>query len=150
MKAGRRSIRAIVLLMLLTSCEKNIRYSAFDGFWQVCSVEDKRTGTVTNPEGRLYISFECELVKLSYLTEGHNTGFLGYEYIGSYVLQGDSLQFSTFYIYHYTNPDETIEAPAHHLEAFGIYSQPASFALTMTKKEMTLDNATTQLKLRKY
>ena len=150
MKVRQHSILAIVLLLELTSCEKNVRYSDFDGFWQVCTVENKTMGTVTNPEGRLYISFECELAKLSYITEDHNTGFLGYEYIGSYVHEGDSLRFSTFYTYHYTNPDEPIEAPTHHLEAFGIDSQPVSFALTMTKKEMTLNNATTQLKLRKY
>ena len=59
--------------------------------------------TTFDPEGRLYISFECELAKLSYFTEDHNTGFVGFEYIGSYVQQGDSLHFSPFYPYHYTN-----------------------------------------------
>ena len=138
------------LILLFASCEKNARYSPFDGFWQVTSVDDKATGTTTSPEGRLYISFDCELAKLSYLTEDHNTGFLGYEYIGSFVQQGDSLRFSTFYVYHYTNPQETTPAPAEHLAAFGIHSQPASFALRMTKKDMTLENEDTRLTLRKY
>jgi len=145
-----RIILLLSLFLLLASCEKNVRYSVFDGFWQVCSVEDKATGTVTNPEGRLYISFDCELVKLSYLTEDHNTGFLGYEYIGSFVQQGDSLRFSTFYVYHYTNPQETTPSPAEHLSAFGIYAQPVSFALRMTKREMTLENESSCLRLRKY
>ena len=145
-----RIILLLPLILLLASCEKNMRYSAFDGFWQICSVENKAAGTVTNPEGRLYISFDCELAKLSYLTEDHNTGFLGYEYIGSFVQQGDSLRFSTFYVYHYTNPQETTPAPAEHLSAFGIYAQPVSFALRITKKEMTLENESTRLKLRKY
>lgn len=145
-----RAFAIVLSLSLLSSCEKNIRYSAFDGFWQVCSVEDKATGTITDPEGRLYISFECELAKLSYFTEDHNTGFLGFEYIGSYVQQGDSLHFSPFYTYHYTNPDETVEAPAAHLSAFGIHAQPASFAIRMTRSNMTLDNAETRLTLRKY
>ena len=127
-----------------------MRYSALDGFWQVTSVEDKATGTATNPGGRLYISFDCELAKLSYLTDDHNTGFLGFEYIGSFTQQGDSFRFSTFYVYHYTNPQETTPAPADHLRAFGIHAQPVSFALRMTRSDMTLDNAETRLTLRKY
>ncbi|MBR4336702.1 MAG: lipocalin-like domain-containing protein [Bacteroidaceae bacterium] len=146
----KRSIPLLLLLLLTASCEKNMRYSALDGFWQVTSVEDKATGTATNPGGRLYISFDCELAKLSYLTDDHNTGFLGFEYIGSFTQQGDSLRFSTFYVYHYTNPQETTPAPADHLRAFGIHAQPVSFALRMTRSDMTLDNAETRLTLRKY
>ena len=142
----RRLITLLLLALCAASCEKNIRYSPFDGFWQVTSVEDKTTGTVSNPEGRLYISFECELAKLSYLPEDRNTGFLGYEYVGSYIHRNDSLLFSPFYKYR----EETTEAPAHHLSAFGIHKQPASFALTMTKKRMTLENTSSRLTLRKY
>ena len=140
----------ILNFSFLISCTDNVRYSALDGFWQVTSVEDKATGTATSPEGRLYISFDCELAKLSYLTADHNTGFLGFEYIGSFVQQGDSLRFSTFYVYHYTNPQETTPAPADHLEAFGIHAQLATFALRMTKRDMTLENKETRLRLRKY
>ena len=146
----RISRAAVIFSLVFFACEKNVRYSAFDGFWQVMSVEDRVTALTTDPLGRLYISFECELAKLSYFTEDHNTGFVGFEYIGAFTLDGDSLRFTSFHPYRYTNPDETGDAPSAHLAAFGIHRQPAAFALSMTRTTMTLTNTDARLTLRKY
>ena len=130
-----------LLVLFLTSCEQNPRYSDLDGFWQVRSVEDKASGITGDAKGRLYISFECDLVKLTFYPEVRNKGSLGHEYISSYTVQDGILSFGTFYKYSYNIAKTEKElAPIQEVSAFGIYHQPDAFHLSISKKTMILEN----------
>lgn len=144
-------LRASLLLMLLTlilcSCEENCRFDALDGFWRVDTIEDKATATVTQGQARLFVSFDYELVKLSWLPADRTTGFLGYEYIASCKKDADRLTFGIFYKYR----QETILAPAENLASFGIpQGESTTFTYTITQGQLTLDSPTTRLTLTKY
>lgn len=137
--------------LFLASCEQNPRYSPLDGFWQVTTVENKSLQTISDAEGRFYMSFECELVKLTYYPAVHNKGTLGHEYVSSFTLQDGVLALGTFYKYSYDiSKTEKELAPANEMASFGIYEQPASFRLSMEKRTMTLENDEARIILRKY
>lgn len=137
---------ATVALCIL-SCEKNYRYSPFDGFWRVDEVTDLTTGTTTEGQARLFMSFEYQFVKLSWLPENRTPGFLGYEYIASCKENDGSIDMGVFYKYR----EEDTLAPADKLASFGIpYGEPSSFSYTFNKDKLTLENKFTMIVLTKY
>lgn len=139
----------LVFMLFMTSCEKNCRYSALDGFWRVDEVTDFTTGITTEGNARLFMSFEYQFVKLSWLPADRTPGFLGYEYIASCSEDNGTLSFGTFYKYR----EESTPAPADKLTSFGIpYDTPTTFTLTYTNsgRQLTLTNSTTQITLTKY
>ena len=144
-------IICLLTAMLFASCEQNPRYSRLDGIWQVLTVEDKLAGTTAHAEGRLYISFEYELVKLTFYPEVRNEGTLGHEYVSYHSLQDNTLSLGTFYKYSYNiNKTEKEPAPQEEMSAFGIRQQPAAFGITVKGESMTLENDEARLTLRRY
>lgn len=144
-------IISLLTAMLFASCEQNPRYSQLDGIWQVLTVEDKLAETTADAEGRLYISFEYELVKLTFYPEVRNEGTLGHEYVSYYSLQDNTLSMGTFYKYSYNiSKTEKELAPPEEMSAFGIRQQPAAFGMTIEGQSMTLENGEARLTLRHY
>lgn len=137
-------------MLFMTSCEKNCRYSALDGFWRVDEVTNN--GITNEGNARLFMSFEYQLVKLSWLPADRTPGFLGYEYIASCNEDDGILTLGTFYKYR----EESTPAPADKLNSFGIpYDAPTTFTLTYTYsgRQLTLTNLTnptTRITLTKY
>lgn len=139
-------IVAVVALFTL-SCEKNFRYSTLDGFWRVDEVTDLTTCITAEGNARLFMSFEYQLVKLSWLPENRTPGFLGYEYIASCKENDGNIDIGVFYKYR----EEDTLAPADKLASFGIpYGEPTTFTYTFDKGKLTLENKSTRIVLTKY
>ena len=138
----------VTMVLSLLSCSTNCRYAPLDGFWRVDTVNDITTGTTADGQARLFMSFEYEFVKLSWLPENRTPGFLGYECIASCTVSDDgTVVFGPFYKYR----EEDTLAPADKLASFGIpYGEPTSFTYAIEGSQLTLTNATTQLQLTRY
>lgn len=137
----------LIVAVVALSCEKNCRYSTLDGFWRVDEVTDLTTCITAEGNARLFMSFEYQLVKLSWLPENRTPGFLGYEYIASCKENDGNIDIGVFYKYR----EEDTLAPADKLASFGIpYGEPTTFTYTFDKGKLTLENKSTRIVLTKY
>ena len=137
-----------IILLCHTSCQK---YSYIEnelhGLWQVTSVEDKTTGETTKAQGELYYSFQRNMVIVGYNSPNKPTGLMMTQYISDYLLEGDSIQMNSFFIY----PEYNKKAPLKDLNKFGIHDDYTTFHVEKNKKgRMILESEKARVKLLKY
>ncbi|MBD5330177.1 MAG: lipocalin family protein [Bacteroides sp.] len=56
---------SISVLMSLTGCRKVSHNGKIDGFWQITTIEDTSTGSVSEPSTREYISINLHIMQLT-------------------------------------------------------------------------------------
>ena len=109
---------ALLIIVLISSCESYQIHGDLDGFWQVSSIENKTTGDITYCNGDTYYSFQRELVLVSHVSPEIPTGQTKENYIAYFTCKNDSIYMTDFRIYIDKN---ATPAPLSKLEKFGLY-----------------------------
>lgn len=109
---------ALLIIILISSCESYQIHGDLDGFWQVTSIENKQTGEITHCKGDTYYSFQRELVLISYVSPNIPTGQMKENYIAYFSHENDVITMTDFRIY---IDREGKQAPLSKLERFGLY-----------------------------
>ena len=109
---------ALLIIILISSCESYQIHGDLDGFWQVTSIENKQTGEITHCKGDTYYSFQREMVLISYVSPNIPTGQMKENYIAYFTHENDVITMTDFRIY---IDREGKQAPLSKLEKFGLY-----------------------------
>ncbi|MBO5922075.1 MAG: lipocalin-like domain-containing protein [Bacteroidaceae bacterium] len=109
---------ALLIIILISSCESYQIHGDLDGFWQVTSIENKLTGEITHCKGDTYYSFQREMVLISYVSPNIPTGQMKENYIAYFTHENDVITMTDFRIY---IDREGKQAPLSKLEKFGLY-----------------------------
>ena len=139
---------ALVIIILISSCESYQIHGDLDGFWQVSTIENKETGDIIHCNGDTYYSFQRELVLVSYASPEIPTGQSKENYIAYFTHENDSIYMTDFRIYFDRNGKQ---APLSELEKFGLYELYNSFAVEeLNSSSLVLSSEKTRISLKKY
>ncbi len=139
---------ALLIIVLISSCESYQIHGDLDGFWQVTSIENKQTGEITHCKGDTYYSFQRELVLISYVSSNIPTGQVKENYIAYFSHEQDSIIMTDFRIYIDKNAPQ---APISKLEKFGLYDIYNTFFIEkLNRSSLILNSDKTRIVLTKY
>ena len=139
---------ALVIIILISSCESYQIHGDLDGFWQVSTIENKETGDIIHCNGDTYYSFQRELVLVSYASPEIPTGQSKENYIAYFTHENDSIYMTDFRIYFDRNGKQ---AQLSELEKFGLYELYNSFAVEeLNRSSLVLSSEKTRISLKKY
>jgi hypothetical protein len=139
---------ALVIIILISSCESYQIHGDLDGFWQVSSIENEETGNITYCNGDTYYSFQRELVLVSFASPETPTGLSKENYIAYFTHENDSIYMTDFRIYLDRNGKQ---APLSELEKFGLYELYNTFAVEeLNSSSLVLSSEKTRISLKKY
>ena len=139
---------ALVIIILISSCESYQIHGDLDGFWQVSTIENKETGDITYCNGDTYYSFQRELVLVSFTSPETPTGQSKENYIAYFTHENDSIYMTDFRIYLDRNGKQ---AQLSELEKFGLYELYNSFAVEeLNSSSLVLSSEKTRISLKKY
>ena len=139
---------ALLIIVLISSCESYQIHGDLDGFWQVSTIEKKETGDIIHCNGDTYYSFQRELVLVSYASPEIPTGQSKENYIAYFTHENDSIYMSDFRIYFDRNGKQ---APLSELEKFGLYELYNAFAVEeLNSSSLVLSSEKTRISLKKY
>lgn len=139
---------ALVIIILISSCESYQIHGDLDGFWQVSTIENKETGDITYCNGDTYYSFQRELVLVSFTSPETPTGQSKENYIAYFTHENDSIYMTDFRIYLDRNGKL---APLSELEKFGLYELYNTFAVEeLNRSSLVLSSEKTRISLKKY
>lgn len=132
----------ISIVFILIACDKVPMNGNLDGMWQLMTIEDNTTGSVSNVKNnRLYYSFQLHLVELN-----NNEAFAHFSH------RGDSI---IMYDWCYGNSEgnsvnvKMTDVIA--LNKFGLYELTDSFKVkALTNEKMQLRSRKTTLSFRKF
>ncbi len=139
---------ALLIIVLISSCESYQIHGDLDGFWQVSTIENKETGDIIHCNGDKYYSFQRELVLVSYASPEIPTGQSKENYIAYFTHENDSIYMTDFRIYFDRNGKQ---APLSELEKFGLYELYNAFAVEeLNSSSLVLSSEKTRISLKKY
>ena len=139
---------ALIIIVLISSCESYQIHGDLDGFWQVSTIENKETGDIIHCNGDTYYSFQRELVLVSYASPEIPTGQSKENYIAYFTHENDSIYMTDFRIYFDRNGKQ---APLSELEKFGLYELYNAFAVKeLNSSSLVLSSEKTRISLKKY
>lgn len=139
---------ALLIIILISSCESYQIHGDLDGFWQVSTIEKKETGEITSCNGDTYYSFQRELVLLSCVSPTAPQGQMKENYIAYFTHENDSIYMTDFRIYLDRSGKQ---APLSKLEKFGLYDTYNSFCVEeLTSKSLILNSQKARILLRKH
>ena len=139
---------ALLIIVLISSCENYQIHGDLDGFWQVSTIEKKETGDIIHCNGDTYYSFQRELVLVSYASPEIPTGQSKENYIAYFTHENDSIYMTDFRIYFDRNGKQ---APLSELEKFGLYELYNAFAVEeLNRSSLVLSSEKTRISLKKY
>ena len=139
---------ALLIIVLISSCESYQIHGGLDGFWQVSTIEKKETGDIIHCNGDTYYSFQRELVLVSYASPEIPTGQSKENYIAYFTHENDSIYMTDFRIYFDRNGKQ---APLSELEKFGLYELYNAFAVEeLNSSSLVLSSEKTRISLKKY
>ena len=139
---------ALLIIVLISSCESYQIHGDLDGFWQVSTIENKETGDITYCNGDTYYSFQRELVLLSYVSPTLPQGQMKENYIAYFTHKNDSIYMTDFRIYLDRNGKQ---APLSELEKFGLYELYNAFGIEeLNNSSMVLTSDKARISLKKY
>ena len=139
---------ALLIIVLISSCESYQIHGDLDGFWQVSTIEKKETGDIIHCNGDTYYSFQRELVLVSYASPEIPTGQMKENYIAYFSHENDSIYMTDFRIYLDRSGKQ---APLSKLEKFGLYDTYNSFCVEeLTSKSLILNSQKARILLRKH
>ena len=139
---------ALLIIVLISSCESYQIHGDLDGFWQVSTIENKETGDIIHCNGDTYYSFQRELVLVSYASPEIPTGQSKENYIAYFTHENDSIYMTDFRIYFDRNGKQ---APLSELEKFGLYELYNAFAVEeLNSSSLVLSSEKTRISLKKY
>ncbi len=139
---------ALLIIILISSCESYQIHGDLDGFWQVSTIENKETGDIIHCNGDKYYSFQRELVLVSYASPEIPTGQSKENYIAYFTHENDSIYMTDFRIYFDRNGKQ---APLSELEKFGLYELYNAFAVEeLNSSSLVLSSEKTRISLKKY
>ncbi len=139
---------ALLIIILISSCESYQIHGDLDGFWQVKSIENKQTGEVTHCKGDIYYSFQRELVLISYVSPNIPTGQTKKNYIAYFTHENDVITMTDFRIY---IDREGKQAPLSELGKFGLYETFNTFNVEkLNNSSLILNSDKTRIVLTKY
>lgn len=139
---------ALVIIILISSCESYQIHGDLDGFWQVSSIENKETGNITYCNGDTYYSFQRELVLVSYILPHRPVGQMKENHIAHFAYENDSIYMTDFRIY---LDREGKQTPLSELEKFGLYELYNTFAVEeLNSSSLVLSSEKTRISLKKY
>lgn len=138
----------IAAIVLTSSCESYLIHDDLDGFWQVRTIENKKSGLTTDCEGNIYYSFQRNLVLLTYNLPDHPIGQTKEHYIAYFTHENDSIAMTDFRIYLDKN---ATQAPLFNLEKFGLYDIFNTFQVEkLNHNSLILDSDKTRIVMLKY
>ena len=139
---------ALLIIILISSCESYQIHGDLDGFWQVSTIENKETGDIIHCNGDTYYSFQRELVLVSYASPNILAGQMKENYIAYFSHENDSIYMTDFRIYLDRSGKQ---APLSKLEKFGLYDTYNSFCVEeLTSKSLILNSQKARILLRKH
>ncbi len=139
---------ALLIIVLISSCESYQIHGDLDGFWQVSTIEKKETGDIIHCNGDTYYSFQRELVLVSFTSPETPTGQSKENYIAYFTHENDSIYMTDFRIYLDRNGKQ---AQLSELEKFGLYELYNSFAVEeLNSSSLVLSSEKTRISLKKY
>lgn len=139
---------ALVIIILISSCESYQIHGDLDGFWQVSTIENKETGDITYCNGDTYYSFQRELVLVSYILPHRPVGQMKENHIAHFAYENDSIYMTDFRIY---LDREGKQTPLSELEKFGLYELYNTFAVEeLNSGSLVLSSEKTRISLKKY
>ena len=139
---------ALLIIILISSCESYQIHGDLDGFWQVSTIENKETGDIIHCNGDTYYSFQRELVLLSCVSPTAPQGQMKENYIAYFTHENDSIYMTDFRIYLDRSGKQ---APLSKLEKFGLYDTYNSFCVEeQTSKSLILNSQKARILLRKH
>lgn len=148
MKKQIYKLLALLIIILISSCESYQIHGNLDGFWQVTSIENKQTGEVTHSKGDTYYSFQRELVLISYVSPNIPTGQMKENYVAYFSHENDSI-FMTDFRRIYVDKDEPVTLSK--LEKFGLYDTFNNFQVEkLDKNNLVLNSNRAIITLQKY
>ncbi len=148
MKKQIYKLLALLIIILISSCESYQIHGNLDGFWQVTSIENKQTGEITHCKGDTYYSFQRELVLISYVSPNIPTGLMKENYIAYFSHENDSIIMTDFRIYIDKNAPQ---APISKLEKFGLYEIYNKFQIEkLCKNDLVLNTDKVRIAMKKH
>lgn len=148
MKRQIYKLLALLIIILISSCESYQIHGDLDGFWQVTSIENKQTGEITHCKGDTYYSFQRELVLISYVSPNIPTGQTKENYIAYFSHEQDSIIMTDFRIYIDKNAPQ---APISKLEKFGLYEIYNKFQIEkLCKNDLVLNTDKVRIVMKKH
>ena len=139
---------ALLIIVLISSCESYQIHGDLDGFWQVSTIEKKETGDIIHCNGNTYYSFQRELVLVSYASPEIPAGQMKENYVAYFNHENDSIYMTDFRIYLDRNGKQ---AQLSELEKFGLYELYNSFAVEeLNSSSLVLSSEKTRISLKKY
>ena len=139
---------ALLIIVLISSCESYQIHGYLDGFWQVSTIEKKETGDIIHCNGNTYYSFQRELVLVSYASPEIPAGQMKENYVAYFNHENDSIYMTDFRIYLDRNGKQ---AQLSELEKFGLYELYNSFAVEeLNSSSLVLSSEKTRISLKKY
>lgn len=139
---------ALLIIVLISSCESYQIHGDLDGFWQVTSIENKQTGEITHCKGDTYYSFQRELVLISYVSPNIPTGQMKENYIAYFSHENDVITMTDFRIY---IDRDGKQAPLSKLEKFGLHETFNTFYIEkLNNTSLILNSEKRRIVLRKY
>ncbi len=139
---------ALLIIVLISSCESYQIHGYLDGFWQVSTIEKKETGDIIHCNGNTYYSFQRELVLVSYASPEIPAGQMKENYVAYFNHENDSIYMTDFRIYLDRNGKQ---AQLSELEKFGLYELYNSFAVEeLNRSSLVLSSEKTRISLKKY
>ena len=139
---------ALLIIVLISSCESYQIHGDLDGFWQVSTIEKKETGDIIHCNGDTYYSFQRELVLVSYVLPNIPAGQMKENYIAYFSHENDSI-YMTDFRRSYVDKDEPVTLSK--LEKFGLYDIFNKFQVEkLNKRILILNSNKTRITLQKY
>ena len=122
------------------------------GMWQVTSIERLSTGEISEPQGRLYYSFQRTMVMLGYKHIGIPeimTNVIGhFELIATDSIGMGNFRVSTTGEGDYVDKEHKI--PVESLHKFGIYQDYTTFYMEQSKSKLIFTSDSARIVLRRY
>lgn len=139
---------ALLIIILISSCESYQIHGDLDGFWQVKSIENKQTGEVTHCKGDIYYSFQRELVLISYVSPNIPTGQMKENYVAYFTHENDVITMTDFRIY---IDKKAPQVPLSKLEKFGLYDTYNRFQIEkLCKNDLVLNTDKVRIVMKKH
>ena len=148
MKRQIYKLLALLIIILISSCESYQIHGDLDGFWQVTSIENKQTGEITECKGDIYYSFQRDLVLVSYVSPNIPTGQTKKNYIAYFTHENDVITMTDFRIY---IDKEATQVPLPKLEKFGLYDTFNRFLVEkLNNNSLILNSDKARIVMKKY
>jgi hypothetical protein len=139
---------ALLIIVLISSCESYQIHGDLDGFWQVSTIEKKETGDIIHCNGDTYYSFQRELVLVSYILPHRPVGQMKENHIAHFAYENDSIYMTDFRIY---LDREGKQSPLSSLAKFGIYETFEKFHVEeLNSRSMTLSSKNARIRMHKH